>query len=542
MNHSFKILKRNNFFYNYFVVKKILQLKDKLTHEELVERIVFIARFAWRNHSGYFSDGRIENILWEYGQNLESYIDNQDLHSDIASTIAGNKPYTILHVATELGDAGGHTRMLFQLVKRYKDSNHIIVLTDQSKDNVPVLFKNSTESNVTIISLKAIKSLFYRAYILRQISSFSEKVILHHHPYDVVPIMAFSCDKCPPVLIENHAHSWFWLGSSVADLVYTYSEFHRNFTLKKRPIDNVYLLRSTDSDDVDTTFNWDEKGNIKKRLGLEPDSICIITVGTAEKFIPNANYDFFKTANKIIRRFKNVEIFVIGIDDANYIQKKYELDPHKIHFIGAVIDLRDYYKAADIYLESLPQPSFGVTMTSAPIGLCCPLLKYGPGNIFNMLSLFGDKLYGKYVGYLKTEEEYIDKLEFLINTPDIRRKIAEDMRESYVNYYSSQSIYLSIKEMLEQTDDMKHFVRKIPDGIYYHDEDSAEIAGNSELQNYDDVFNLFRKYLNNRNIIIIAMLMSIRVKNGSEIFRYLFSKFKNRLNSIGNTVANKWLY
>ena len=50
-----------------------------------------------------------------------------------------------------------------------------------------------------------------RAFILRYISGFFQKVILYHHPYDVVPIMAFSHDKGPPVIIENHAHSWFWL-------------------------------------------------------------------------------------------------------------------------------------------------------------------------------------------------------------------------------------------------------------------------------------------------------------------------------------------
>ncbi len=531
MNKSNNMLKRNYILYNYFLKYKIMKARNSLAHEETLRRIVFISKFTWRNHSGYYSDGRIENILIEYGINLEKYIDEQKLKSDMADVVKIEKKCSVLHIATELYAAGGHTRMLYQFVKRCEGVKHVLVLTDQNIDEIPVLFKTNIESNLTIISLKYIKSPFNRAYVLRYISEFCEKVILHHHPYDVVPIMAFSRDKGPPVILDNHSHSWFWLGASVADLVYSYSEFHRDFALKKRPVSNAYFLRCTDADDIDTEFIWDDKGSFKLKLGLDPNAFCVITVGTPEKFIPNANYDFLKTAERILIKFSNVEIYVIGVSDSTKISKEYKHNYKKIHFLGTIVDLKDYYKAADVYLEALPQPSGGVTIASTPIGLCCPLLKYGTSLIFNNHSLLESKLYDKYVGYLKNEDEYLDKFGFIMNNPEIRRHIAEEIRHNYVKRYSKESICESFKRLLDITDDIGHLVSKIPSGTYYSDADSVEIAYNSELQDIDSVMNYFKVYLNKKDIIIVIVAFSINFVNLAENIKYLLSRIMCKLNS-----------
>ena len=532
MNNSFKVLKRNNFFYNYFLNKKILQATKELSDEELLQRIICLAEFSWRNHSGYYSDGRIENILFEYGRNLGKYIDQKRVDNNIKRIFSGKNDYTILHVATELHEVGGHTRMLYQFLKRYRDGNQLLILSGQSLRNIPKWFINGIGSNITIITLDPIDSLFERSYILRHISNFSRKVITYHHPHDVVPVMAFSHDKCPPILIENHAHSWFWLGLSIADLVFTHSDFHKDFTLRVRPVNNAYFLPSTDTDDLAISFDWEDKVKAKEKLKINPDTICIITVGTSEKFIPNSNYDFFKTAEKIVKRFTNSEIFVIGISKDSYLNRHYNLSTEKIHLLGPVSDLTDYYKAADIYLESLPQPSTGATLTSTPIGMCCPLLKYGAGTVFSTISAIESTLYEKYIGHLENEEEYLDKLEFLINDPNARFEIAREIRENYIRSHSSNVIDRHMREMLELTDDIKHSPKRIPAGFYFCDGVSAEIAGNSALQNLDGVIWHFEKFLNIRDKIAIISLLSTQLIHWIDILRYLLTWSRNRIASI----------
>lgn len=83
MNSSLKVLRRNSLFYNYFVEKKILKAGRELSGEEVLERIGSLAKFAWRNHPGYYFDGRIENILFDYGSILDTFIDKKSLESDI---------------------------------------------------------------------------------------------------------------------------------------------------------------------------------------------------------------------------------------------------------------------------------------------------------------------------------------------------------------------------------------------------------------------------------------------------------------------------
>lgn len=524
MNDPLAVLSRNEFFYTYFLNNKILGIKEELDENELVERIMFLAKFAWRNHPGYYYDGRLENILFNYGKNLERYVDAEQSACDIKRIFPRNDAITLLHLATELGDVGGHTRVLYQLLKRNEEKNQILVLTGQSIKDVPQWFSDGI-GTIPVVALNSISSIFERAFILRYIAGFSKKILLYHHPFDAVPIMAFSHDACPPVLLENHAHSWFWLGSSIADMVFAHSSFHMDFTRKTRPVDNVHLLPVTQIDDIDLTFDMKDKGKAKEKLQINPDTICIITVGTPDKFIPNAQYNFFKTARKIIDRFENAEIFIIGI----HTSENYSIDSEKIHFLGPVSDPSDYYKAADICLDALPQPSLGGTLYSALIGVACPLYKYGAAHVFNCRNLSGTTVYEQYVGSPRNEHEYLDKLEFLIEHPDIRKQITEEIREEYVSMYSKESLGTYFKQMLNAADGLEHAPRMIPVGVCHRDADSAEIADAGFLQDLHSTLSHFDSYLSRAEKAAILMQLLGKPGYTVDIIRLVLNVLRSRV-------------
>lgn len=526
MSKPMTTLERNKFFYDYFLNNKILGCINNLPSEALVERIMLLAKFAWRNHPGYFFDGRVENILFNYGENLEKYVDTEKTAGDLKRIFPRGGAVTLLHLATELFDVGGHTRVLYQLLKRNEEINQIVVLTNQSIKDVPQWFTDGI-GNIPVVTLDSISSIFERAFVLRQIAGFSKKTILYHHPFDAIPIMAFSHGECPPVLLENHAHSWFWLGSSIADMVFAHSGFHVDFTRKTRPVDNVQLLPVTQIDDIDLTFDMKNRGKAKEKLHINPDTICIITVGTPDKFIPNAQYNFFKTARKIIDRFENAEIFIIGIHNC----KKYNTDSEKIHFLGPVSDPSDYYKAADICLDALPQPSLGGTYFSSLIGMACPLYKYGTAHIFNCRNLSGTKLYGQYVGTPSTEHDYLDKLEFLIRNPEVRRQITEEIREEYVSMYSKESLRRYFKQMLKAANNLKHTPRMIPSGVYHHDADSAEIADACFLQDIHSILVFFDRYLSRWDKLAILTQLSIKSVFTRDVMKLVQNSLVNSLKS-----------
>lgn len=531
MDSVFRNIERNKIFYEFFLQRKILEEVNKISEVELLGRIVFLGRFAWRNHAGYYTDGRLENILFDYGKGLENYIDLAKVESLIGGVSSPEGPYSTVHVATELGAVGGHTRVLWQLLKRHKECHQVLILTGQSVEDVPDWFVEDI-GDVKILSLNSIKSLFERAYALRNLSMNSKRIILHHHPDDGVPVIAFAHDNCPPVLLLNHAHSWFWFGSSVADMVLALSGFHQDFTLKTRPVERTYCLICTQLDDVVGSFTPDDKLDAKVKLNIDPETICIITIGTPEKFVPNTKYNFYKTSKKIVEMYDNVQLYVIGVDDSQNIREKYDIKTNRIHFLGFVNDPSDYYRAADICLDALPQPSFGGTSYAALVGLACPLFKYGVANVFDLRNLVEAKLYDKYIGTVADEKAYLDKLGFLIKNPDIRWQIAEEIKDFYLFISSDDAFAKSYGQLMNISSNLKHSPRKIPSGIYFDDLNSVEIADTSFVQNLSDAFSYFARYLNRKDKIDIFLRFFIKPMHFFDVLKvgvgWLLKKTKTR--------------
>lgn len=532
MDSSVKVLNRNNVFYNYFLQKKIVAVKGSLADDEMLDRITSLSRFSWKNHAGYYFDGRLENILFDYGKDLCRYIDKENVENDVEKIADAKKSYTIMHVATQLQEVGGHTRVLYQFLKRYNDRDQVLVLTDQAR-KIPEWFSEGLGEKVTILRLNAVESLFERSYALRCLSRRCNTVILYHHPYDVVPIMAFSHDQCPPVLIENHAHSWFWLGPSIADMVCSHTAFHRDFTLKTRPVSRSVYLQGIQIDDLVIEFDYTDKVKAREKLKLTPDTVCLITIGTAEKFIPNAQYDFFKTAGRILEKFKNVELFVIGIAESQRLRSKYNLHTGRIHFVGVVSDPSDYYKAADICMDALPQPSLGATLYATLIGMACPLFRYGAGTIFNTRKFLEARLYDRYIGDTDSESELLDRLEMLINNPDISVAIAKEIRDIYIESYSHEAFIANITALIDTAGRITHEPGRIPDGVYHSDGDSAEIADICPLQDLSGMFNYFGDYLDIKDKIAILAQLSSRPIYLIDIVKFAGTSLKNKVQKLG---------
>jgi len=535
---SFKTLRRNHFLYEYFLRRRVLEAADS-GPEALMERIGLLANFAWNNHTGYYYDGRMENLLLDYGSNLERYADPSAVRS-VADPWQKRDEYDTLHVATELCEVGGHTRVLYQFLKRNNERNAAVLLTKQTGEKIPRWFVEDLP-DVPILPLGSAGSLFDRALILRRIAGRARKVILYHHPDDVVPIMAFADHRCPPVLLENHAHSWFWLGSSVADLVFTHSDFHKDLTIRTRPVKLVYNLTFTQLGDVDFSFAWESKEGAKRALGLAADETCIITIGTQSKFIPNRDYDFFKTAKKILQRWGKASIFIIGVPESLTLIRKYGLDPTRFHLLGPVEDPTRYYQAADICLDALPQPSLGGTAYAAIVGLACPLFKYGFSSIFNAVNFGKAPLCARYVCGLRDEKEYLDRLQFLMDNPEIRRGIAHEIRESYIGSCSDEALDQGVRELLARTESLQHGPGRIPDGLRHFDADSAEIASTSYFQNPSDLIRSFGKYLSMRDKLSIMLSLWPSRAYAGEVLRFAGalaqSKARHVLSSISRPMV-----
>jgi len=232
------ILKRNKYFYQLIKSKIDFQVIDSETINKNIPLILKLGSFAWINHAGCFFDAEIEDLLVKYSKYLETFVDTEKISKDINHLFPVKTGCSTLHVATIIADSGGHTRVLKQVISISKEMNQCLVLTGMDTTNIPQWFRDETKEYADYISLNNFRVLFDRAYALRLLSKRFKRIIIYSHPFDVTPTLAFSTADNPPIATENHAHSWFWYGRSITDLIFCHSEYHTEFTRKYRRIAN----------------------------------------------------------------------------------------------------------------------------------------------------------------------------------------------------------------------------------------------------------------------------------------------------------------
>lgn len=516
MKDGLRILERNRLLYEYLLRSRVLEPQDRPGDEELLERIEALARFAWRNHTGYFADGRLENLLLEFCR---------PSHADEPPT---EPCFSVLHVASELGQVGGHTRILFQMLRRSNDPRQAVVVTRQQREKIPDWFIAGIGS-IPVITLDSGQTLVERAVALRRLREKSRLVMLYHHPWDSLPVLAFAQHGGGAVLLENHAHSWFWLGSSIADLVVSHSRFHTRFTQDNRPVRAVRHLPFTQLEELVQSVTPEQKQLARQQLAVPADCVCLISIGTAEKFVPNDDYNFYRTARKILARFPQVRLYIIGSE----ADPRHPVADERIHFLGYVADPITYYLAADICLDAMPQPSLGGTLYAALAGMACPLYKYGAGRVFNGCSFIDARRYQEYLGNPLDEATYLNRLDFLIANPQVRQEITADIRQRYLRRHNGKRLKQQLLHLFSLSGSMQHCPAPLPEGVCHRDVDSAEIAAASELQALPEALQYFDAYLSRLDKLRILALLLIRPAHIASVFQYCISHLAQRMTGLG---------
>src|SRR5262249_13626191 len=127
----------------------------------------------------------------------------------------------VLHVATWVQSVGGHTKLIANWIAHDPDSCHSLLITrgssSQREEPIPPWLREAVSDNGGCLVELPPGGLLSKALSLRAVVQQDvDMVVMHHHPDDVVPVVAFATGRCPPVAILNQAHHVFWLGSSVA--------------------------------------------------------------------------------------------------------------------------------------------------------------------------------------------------------------------------------------------------------------------------------------------------------------------------------------
>lgn len=306
---------------------------NELNDEQTANEVKKIAFHAWSDFNGLLSDYRLEEILLEIG--LRNII--------IAERKNLSQQRRILHVVTSIWSIGGHSRIVLDWIRYDEQSEHFIFLTDQHE--IPQEIAEQLKNTEIFFASKT--GLIPNAQQLQDISNGYDLVILHHHPHDVVPVIAFAHPSKTPVIVYNHADHVFWLGTTVADVIVDFRV--TELTEKYRHNAKSYILPF-----IAKESEYFDKSKLKMDLGLPNDSIVLISIGAKYKFLPH-KYNYIKDIFiPVLKANKNVYLYLIGPDYdfvQNFISKEI---PFNLRPMGYLSSPDKYLKAADIYIESAP--------------------------------------------------------------------------------------------------------------------------------------------------------------------------------------------
>lgn len=413
-------LRQNDFAYR-LLRDRLIRLNAR-NAPDLLDQVEKIANYAWWAHPGRFVDGAVENILLAAGRELQP-------GTRAASPRQSNAPSRTLHVATELYVTGGHSRVLAKWVERDLDSTHVIVLTRQNGPVPDYLATIADARAAPIIRLNPLNDIRERARQLRSQSSDADRVILHHHPDDAVPVLAYAQPGGCPVAMFNHAHFAFSLGSSIADVIINTMPYFRQITKDYRFPRATALLEGPLGLE---RLHWNnvDKRAAKERFGLPPEGPVALTVGAEAYFTPTGGSDFFATLARLLERRPDLHILVVGVPVTSPLVPVALRADTRLRFVGPVSDPRPYYEAADVCLESFPMPSLGALTEAVAYGEAFPVPAFAETE--NPLRVNQQRV-SEIAVRQQTEATYLDYILGLLADRNVTRGLASALRRRLIN-------------------------------------------------------------------------------------------------------------
>lgn len=351
------------------MVASLQRRRKRLNPGQVVDEVERVAKFAFLQHPGLFADGRVENALLDFNE----HIAGKENSCPAINCFERRDHPRVLHVASELYRVGGHSRVLARWIHRDLTSHHCVVLTRQLGDVPPLMAATCRQHGAELINLPRDKSKVERAARLRRLAKQADRVVLHHHPDDAIPVLAFATKGGPPVAFFNHAHFWYSLGGAVADITLNTLPFFARLTERFRFPRAVATFAGMPWYSERTVI---DKNQAKRDLGLDPSIPVLLTIGSEHYFGPALGYNFFSTLQKVLAAREKLLVLVIGPSPQTVFLPQNVVQDARVRFLGYVADPVPYYHAADICLESFPFPSLGAFVEAVAYGAAFPIPGY----------------------------------------------------------------------------------------------------------------------------------------------------------------------
>jgi glycosyltransferase involved in cell wall biosynthesis len=314
---------------------------------------------AWMNHTGLFASPELETLLGELGAQLPQPAGTAPRTAD---------PREVLHVVTQCYGTGGSTQAIACWIDQDRGRHHRVCTTRQKGTPPPEKLLAPLAAPSDLIRLDTERGgLMERAARLRELAAGSDMVVLHLHPYDVVPVIAFAgASGLPPVVYVDHCDHVFWLGTSIATVVMHMRDSGRLLAGARRGVDPARstvvprpirpIGRSTARDEA------------KRRLGVDPAQVLLVTAADGSKYRPVGSPSFLELVTPVLERHPDALLIAAGPQPDEAWQAATDRTDGRIRALGPLPDVRLLQEAADVYLDSFPFSSLTSLLEAGSLG------------------------------------------------------------------------------------------------------------------------------------------------------------------------------
>ncbi|MDZ4090292.1 MAG: glycosyltransferase, partial [Arthrobacter sp.] len=337
--------------------------------EEAAVQSQMAARFAWLDHTGLFASSELEAVVAQ-------------LRSSLArKRPRGTKPHdgrlNVVHVATQLYGAGGHTQTISCWIRQDSSSRHRLILTRQGSTPVPEKISDCLpESRAVQFLDRAPGGLLRRAETLKKAVEGADAVIVHAHPDDVVPAIALGTENSPPAVFVNHADHVFWVGTSAANVVLNFRRSGEQLSIARRGIDPSRCILANRPLELapGESITALRRSELRARWGVADDDFLVVSAAAASKYDSVGTESLIELFRSFLGHHANARLLVAGPSSDGLWAEADAATNGRIRAVGRLSDIAALLSAADVYVDSFPFASLTSLLEAGAHGI--PLVTY----------------------------------------------------------------------------------------------------------------------------------------------------------------------
>lgn len=429
--------KFNNIVYD-FLKSHYYIFYTKKNVQKRLERIEKLAFFLFTHFSFYLADFELEEEL-----KIIAFQEFPDFEFPLIKK--PNDQKKILHIATELYDVGGHTRVIKNWIEEDVECKSHLLLTCQKKELKTNIIEELEEKMAqSTLILNSSKNHIQKAHdvIYFIVKNDINIVVLHTHPYDIVPFLSLSFKNAPKIILFNHSDHTFCLGAKEVNLMFEFRDEGKRLSYEHRGVNNAITVG------LPTKKLLPKKKPSKNK----EDSIVFVSMASWYKYKPFEGQNFFLRYTDFLQRHPDVKMYIIGVSEEHYKKHIKEQIPNNLFLLGVLPNPEEYLKKAHYYIESFPVGSILAAYDSCVYG-ATPIFSYDSILVYKealkkMFPPFNfDAEYKDESEYFKFIEEEVKTGKYRSeNKPIIQKFLKERNGEKWVAALSD-----SLKKIPEKT-------------------------------------------------------------------------------------------